>query len=87
MVLFPERQRCREHMSIAFSSLGFFDADGLESGASAPDPGSMCCLYSAQVVAATVRNSPRASAGFNRLAASPVPRRAPLPRSVCALRQ
>ena len=33
-------------------------------------------LYSAQVVAAMVRSSPRASAGFSRLAASPWPGRA-----------
>ena len=34
---------------------------------------SMCFLYSAQVVAATVRSVPRARAGLSRLAASPVP--------------
>ena len=34
---------------------------------------SMCFLYSAQVVAATVRRVPRARAGLSRLAASPVP--------------
>ena len=45
---------------------------------------SMCFLYSAQVVAATVRNSPRASAGLSRLAASPVPAAPPAPISVCA---
>ena len=45
---------------------------------------SMCCLYSAQVVAAIVRNSPRARAGFRRLAASPVPAAPPAPISVCA---
>ena len=45
---------------------------------------SMCFLYSAQVVAATVRSVPRASAGFNRLAASPVPAAPPAPTRVCA---
>ena len=45
---------------------------------------SICCLYSAQVVAAMVRNSPRASAGFRRLAASPVPAAPPAPIRVCA---
>ena len=34
---------------------------------------SIYCRYSAQVVAAMVRSVPRASAGFSRLAASPVP--------------
>ena len=41
-------------------------------------------LYSAQVVAAMVRSSPRASAGFSRLAASPCPAAPPAPISVCA---
>ena len=41
-------------------------------------------LYSAQVVAAIVRSSPRASAGFSRLAASPCPAAPPAPISVCA---
>ncbi len=45
---------------------------------------SMCFLYSAQVVAATVRSVPRASAGFSRLAASPVPAAPPAPTRVCA---
>ncbi len=36
-------------------------------------------LYSAQVVAAMVRNSPRASAGLRRLAASPCPAAPPAP--------
>ena len=43
-------------------------------------------LYSAQVVAAIVRSSPRASAGFSRLAASPCPA-ARRRRSACALRR
>ena len=38
-------------------------------------------LYSAQVVAAMVRSSPRASAGFSRLAASPWPAEPPAPIS------
>ena len=41
-------------------------------------------LYSAQVVAAMVRNSPRAKAGFNKLAASPWPSLPPAPIKVCA---
>ena len=41
-------------------------------------------LYSAQVVAAIVRSSPRASAGFSRLAASFCPAAPPAPISVCA---
>ena len=41
-------------------------------------------LYSAQVVAAIVRNSPRARAGFRRLAASFWPAWPPAPISVCA---
>ncbi|MCY1500328.1 hypothetical protein D9M68_343690 [compost metagenome] len=45
---------------------------------------SMCFLYSAQVVAATVRRVPRASAGFSRLAASPVPAAPPAPTRVWA---
>ena len=44
----------------------------------------MYFLYSAQVVAAMVRSLPRASAGFSRLAASPVPAAPPAPTSVCA---
>ena len=40
--------------------------------------------YSDQVVAAMVRSVPRASAGFSRLAASPVPAEPPAPISVCA---
>ena len=43
-------------------------------------------LYSAQVVAAMVRSSPRASAGFSRLAASPCPAGPPAPIS-CAPRR
>ena len=42
------------------------------------------CRYSDQVVAAIVRRVPRASAGFIRLAASPVPACPPAPISVCA---
>ncbi len=45
---------------------------------------SMYFLYSAHVVAATVRSVPRASAGFSRFAASPVPCAPPAPISVCA---
>jgi hypothetical protein len=41
-------------------------------------------LYSAQVVAAIVRSSPRARAGFRRLAASFWPAWPPAPISVCA---
>ncbi len=41
-------------------------------------------LYSAQVVAAIVRSSPRASAGLSRLAASPCPAWPPAPIIVCA---
>ena len=41
-------------------------------------------LYSAQVVAAIVRSSPRASAGLSRLAASPWPACPPAPIIVCA---
>ena len=41
-------------------------------------------LYSAQVVAAMVRSSPRASAGLSILAASPCPAWPPAPISVCA---
>ena len=41
-------------------------------------------LYSAQVVAAIVRNSPRAKAGFNKLAASPWPSLPPAPIKVWA---
>ena len=44
----------------------------------------MCFLYSAHVVAAMVRSLPRASAGFSRLAASPVPAAPPAPIRVCA---
>ena len=40
--------------------------------------------YSDQVVAAMVRRVPRASAGFSRLAASPVPAAPPAPISVWA---
>ena len=42
----------------------------------------MCFLYSAQVVAAIVRNSPRATAGFKRLGASHVPASPPAPMIV-----
>ena len=45
---------------------------------------SMYCLYSDQVVAAMVRSSPRASAGFRRFAASPVPAAPPAPIRVWA---
>ena len=45
---------------------------------------SMCFLYSAHVVAATVLSSPRASAGLRRLAASPVPAAPPAPMRVWA---
>ena len=45
---------------------------------------SIYCRYSDQVVAAMVRKVPRASAGFRRLAASPVPAWPPAPISVCA---
>ena len=41
-------------------------------------------LYSDQVVAAMVRNSPRASAGFSKLAASLPPASPPAPIRVCA---
>ncbi len=41
-------------------------------------------LYSAQVVAAIVRSSPRARAGLSRLAASPWPAAPPAPIIVCA---
>ena len=41
-------------------------------------------LYSLQVVAASVRNSPRASAGLSKLAASPCPACPPAPIIVCA---
>ncbi len=41
-------------------------------------------LYSPQVVAAMVRSSPRARAGFSRLAASLCPAAPPAPISVCA---
>ena len=41
-------------------------------------------LYSPQVVAAMVRSSPRASAGFSKLAASPCPAGPPAPIRVCA---
>ena len=44
----------------------------------------MCFLYSAQVVAPMVRKVPRASAGFSRFAASPVPAAPPAPTRVCA---
>ena len=44
---------------------------------------SMYFLYSDQVVAATVRISPRASAGLMMLAASPVPAWPPAPIRVC----
>ena len=47
---------------------------------------SIYCRYSDQVVAAMVRNVPRASAGFRRLAASPVPG-ARRRRSACAPRR
>jgi len=43
---------------------------------------SMYLRYSAQVVAPMVRRLPRASAGFSRLAASPVPAVPPAPTSV-----
>ncbi len=45
---------------------------------------STCCLYSLQVVAPIVRRVPRASAGFRRLAASPVPEAPPAPIRVWA---
>ncbi len=41
-------------------------------------------LYSAQVVAAMVRSSPRARAGFSKFAASPWPSLPPAPIMVCA---
>src|ERR1051325_8250174 len=41
-------------------------------------------LYSDQVVAATVRSSPRARAGLSKLAASPCPACPPAPIIVCA---
>jgi hypothetical protein len=41
-------------------------------------------LYSAHVVAAMVRSSPRARAGFKRLAASDWPAPPPAPIIVCA---
>ncbi len=44
----------------------------------------MYFLYSVHVVAAIVRSVPRASAGFSRFAASPVPAAPPAPISVCA---
>ena len=44
----------------------------------------MYFLYSDHVVAATVRSSPRASAGFKRFAASPVPCEPPAPIKVWA---
>jgi hypothetical protein len=44
----------------------------------------MYFLYSDHVVAATVRSSPRASAGLSRFAASPVPADPPAPIRVCA---
>ena len=45
---------------------------------------SMCLRYSSRVVAPTQRNSPRASIGFSRLAASTAPSAAPAPTIVCS---
>ena len=68
---------------IAFSSLGSSTCTTWKRRVSAGSF-SKYFLYSAQVVAAMVRNVPRASAGFSRLAASPVPAAPPAPISVCA---
>ena len=45
---------------------------------------STCFLYSLSVVAPMQRSSPRASAGFSRLAASMAPSAEPAPTSVCS---
>ena len=45
---------------------------------------STCFLYSLSVVAPMQRSSPRASAGFSRLAASMAPSAPPAPTSVCS---
>ncbi len=57
---------------MAFSSLGSSTLTGWKRRSSAASF-SKYCLYSDQVVAATVRSSPRARAGLRRLAASPPP--------------
>src|SRR5213075_430592 len=70
-------------MRMAFSSLGSATCTTWKRLVSAGSF-SMCFLYSDQVVAATVRSVPRASAGLRRLAASPVPAAPPAPISVWA---
>ena len=71
-------------MSTAFSSLGSSTLTTWKRRASAASR-SKYFLYSAQVVAATVRSSPRAKAGLRRLAASPCPACPPAPIMVCTL--
>ena len=69
-------------IKIAFSSLGSSTLTTWNRRVKAGSF-SICFLYSAHVVAPIVRNSPRAKAGFNKLAASPVPAAPPAPTSVC----
>ena len=78
VVLFQNAGDAAAHQDGLRLRVGFVDLDGLKA-AGQRRSGSICCLYSAQVVAAMVRNSPRASAGFSRLAASPVPAAPPAP--------
>lgn len=73
-------------MFTAFSSSGSETSTYWKRRVSAAS-GSMNCLYSDQVVAATMRSAPLASIGFNRLTASPVPACPPAPTSVCASSQ
>ena len=70
-------------MSTAAASLGSSTLTTWKRRASAASR-SKYFLYSAQVVAAMVRSSPRASAGFKRLAASFWPAWPPAPIIVCA---
>ena len=80
---FSRMEATPRSISIAFSSLGSSTCTTWKRRVSAGSF-SMCFLYSAQVVAPMVRSVPRASAGFSRLAASPVPAAPPAPISVCA---
>ena len=70
-------------MAVAIFSLGSSTFTGWKRRVSAASF-SKYFLYSAQVVAAIVRSSPRARAGFRRLAASFWPAWPPAPISVCA---
>jgi hypothetical protein len=72
---FSKTARSPRSMRVAFSSEGSSTATGWKRRARAASF-SKYFLYSAQVVAAMVRSSPRARAGLSRLAASLPPCRA-----------